>query len=119
MTRTALHNGALEQGYLAGAVRRGDRPRYYATLFAPPGKRAGLYALYAFALEIARIPDAVTNAGLGEIRLQWWRDALAAIGGGEAAGGSPVVDALAASVRLHRLPVEPLIRLVDARGRDL
>ena len=38
-------------------VRVADRDRYLATLFAPAAARRHLYALYAFAAEIARVPE--------------------------------------------------------------
>ena len=105
--------------YLTGLVRAQDRPRYYATLFAPPGLRDDLFAIYGLAAEIERIPDHVTEPALGEIRLQWWRDALLgpAERGGE--GQSPAIRAAAAVIERHRLPLAPCLHLVDARSADL
>lgn len=58
------------------AVRRHDADRYYATLFAPAEKRPLLFALYAFNYEIARVAEHAREPLLGEIRLQWWREAV-------------------------------------------
>ena len=58
------------------AVRRHDRERYLTALFAPSDRREDLLALYAFNLEVARTRESVREAMLGQIRLQWWRDAL-------------------------------------------
>ena len=104
--------------YLTDIVRRADRPRYVATLFAAGGVREDLFALYAFAAEVARIPDAVSDPALGEIRLAWWRERLE---GGPAQGGerSPVLQALFAAIERHRLPIPALVALVDARSLDL
>ena len=45
----------------------------------PPPRAPHLLALAAFASELARVPSAVTREpAMGEIRLQWWRDALEA-----------------------------------------
>jgi phytoene synthase len=63
--------------YVSALVREADRPRYYATLFAPTSVRADLFALYGFAAEIAHVPDRVSDPTLGEIRLRWWQEALA------------------------------------------
>src|SRR5581483_4695324 len=57
-------------------VRRHDPDRYYATLFAPADKRPLLFALYAFNYEIARVAEHAREPMLGEIRLQWWREAV-------------------------------------------
>ena len=99
-------------------VRDGDPDRYWATLFVPADKRRFLFALYAFNFEIARVRDSVREAMLGEIRLQWWRDALQ----GEARGdvrANPVAAALDDTIVTFRLPRQALVDLVDARVFDL
>jgi phytoene synthase len=75
--------------YLTDLVRTHDRPRYFSVLFAPRILQPDLFALYAFAVEIARIPDQVKDATLGEIRLQWWHDSLEAAVAGQGAGNPP------------------------------
>ncbi len=104
---------------LTQLVRAHDRPRYYATLFAPTEHRADLFALYAFAAEIARIPDIVREPGLGEIRLQWWRESLATAAYASEAAPSPTLRAFGEVMARHKLPLAPLEALVEARGADL
>ncbi len=99
-------------------LREGDPDRYFATLFAPAEKRPHLFALYAFSFEIARVRDAVSQALAGEIRLQWWRDALAGEARGDL-GGNPVAAALDDTIIRFRLPRQPLLDLIDARVHDL
>ncbi|MBF9232392.1 phytoene/squalene synthase family protein [Microvirga alba] len=101
-----------------GLVRDGDPDRYWATVFAPADKRGHLHALYAFSLEIARVREAVREALVGEIRLQWWRDALQ----GEVRGdvrANPVAAALDDTIVKFRLPRQTLVDLIDARIFDL
>jgi phytoene synthase len=99
-------------------VRRFDHDRYLAALFAPAAARADLLALYAFSLELARIPELVSEPLLGEVRLAWWREALA-----EALAGTPrrhpVALALARGLERHHLSAAHFERLLEARGRDL
>jgi|SRR5215472_4154711 len=99
-------------------VRIADKDRYLAGLFAPAAARRHLYALYAFASEVARVRDAAHEPLPGEIRLQWWRDALGGEGRGEMLA-NPVAAALLDTVAQHALPKEPLIALIDAHGFDL
>jgi 15-cis-phytoene synthase len=99
-------------------VRLTDKDRYLAGLYASAGKRAHLYALYAFAQEIARISDVARQPLAGEMRLQWWRDALAGERPGEALA-NPVAAALLTIVRECALPTDRLVALIDARGFDL
>ena len=96
-------------------LREGDRDLWLATLFAPADKRRDLHALHAFALEVARVPERVSEPMPGEIRLQWWRDAL---DGGEGAA-HPVAAALLDTIARFRLPREALLALIDARAFEL
>lgn len=85
---------------------------------APRRVRDALMALYAFNVELARIPTLVSEPGLGEIRLQWWRDAVDHMGAA-AQSGAPVAEALGLAVSAHDLPKPQLIGMIDARSADL
>jgi phytoene synthase len=103
---------------VAAAARAGEPDRYLATLLAPPSARPTLLALAAFASEIARVPYlASSEPAIGEIRLQWWRDALQADDGSRT--GNPVADALLAAARHHALPRALLLETIDARSSEL
>ena len=102
----------------AELVRTHDRDRYIATLFAPDELRPHLYALYAFGVEIARIPQLVSEPQIGEIRLQWWLDTLTAIEKGQAVD-HPVAQAFAVVVQRFGLPIEHLENFVEAWRNDL
>jgi phytoene synthase len=104
--------------YCAELVRSTDRDRFIATLFAPAQRRAGLHALYAFNLEVARVRDFAREATPGEIRLQWWREVLQRQREGEASA-SPAAVALLSTIEAHRLPVNALLMLIEARRFDL
>ncbi len=99
-------------------VREGDKDRFLATLFAPEKYRRPLHALYAFDLEIGRVRDLAREPMPGEIRLQWWRDALLGNASGDA-GGHPVIAALREVVVRYRLPPAALSDMIDARSFDL
>lgn len=99
-------------------VRERDRDRFLAALFAPAEQRQHLFALYAFDLEIGRVPDAVREPMAGEIRLQWWRDVIAGERTGEAQA-NPVAVALLDTLRYHPISTEALRRAIDAREFDL
>ncbi|HEY1720870.1 MAG TPA: phytoene/squalene synthase family protein [Magnetospirillaceae bacterium] len=109
---------APELSPLAVEVHRHDRDRFVTTLFAPTECREALLALYAFNLEVARTRESVSEILLGEIRLQWWRDAIDKLYRGEDLA-HPVVQGLGAAIRTHTLTREPFDRLIDARTADL
>jgi phytoene synthase len=100
-------------------VRRHDRDRFQTALFAPPRQREALFALYAFNYEIARVRETVTEPMLGQIRLQWWREVIAAAFTGEPPRQHEVAAPLTAAIRDLRLSREHFDRLIDSRERDL
>jgi len=99
-------------------VRTHDRDRYLATLFAPEKRRDALMALYAFNIDVSHIPETISEPMLGEIRLQWWRDALETLEGGGITG-NPVADALGGAMQEYGLPKALISSIVDARAFDL
>ncbi len=104
--------------YCAEQVRRHDRDRFRTALFAPTARREALFALYAFNLEVARTREAVSEALLGRIRLQWWRESIAGIYQ-EAPQRHEVIGPLADAVAEHDLSRDHFDRLIDARAFDL
>jgi phytoene synthase len=112
---TTSHSAAL---YCADQVRRGDHDRYLAALLAPPERRPALLALYAFNLELARAAEVTSEPMLAEIRLTWWREALA-----ELYAGRPrphmVMQALDETGLPDRAALAELELLIDVRIQDL
>jgi len=110
--------GPREEAYTAGQVRQYDHDRYLTAIFAPASVRPHLFALYAFNVEIAKTREVVTEPLIGQMRLQWWRDALDTLyGGGEIA--HEVARPLAEAIRVGRLDRRLFDRLIDAREADL
>lgn len=108
----------MSRGAVAAMVETGDPDRFAAARLA--GDRAWrLHALYAFNLEVARIPAAVSEPLLGEIRLQWWRDVVEEIFDGKPPRKHEVVEPLAEVIREAGLPRAPFVALLDARAQDV
>jgi phytoene synthase len=103
---------------VAALVRRHDHDRYQTVLLAPAARREALFALYAFNFEIARVRERATQPMLGRIRLEWWRENLAAAYGEGPLRSHPVAAALAAAIRQCRLDRVHFERLIDAREAD-
>ncbi|HEU0215907.1 MAG TPA: squalene/phytoene synthase family protein [Stellaceae bacterium] len=114
---TGEDRGALSP--IAALVRRHDRDRYQTALFAPSVAREALFSLYAFNYEVARVRETVQEPMLGQIRLQWWREAIDTAFVGGAVRAHPVVEAITATIR--GFPVDRALfdRVIDARERDL
>lgn len=86
---------------------------YLSALLAPRAARDDLIALAAYHGEVARIPLTVSEPMLGQIRLQWWRDAIEAASP-ESASGNPIADALSGVARRLSLIQADLIAPLDA-----
>ena len=99
-------------------LKANDRDRYQISLLARDEARDAMQALFAFSADVAAVRERVHEPAPGEIRLQWWADALE----GEQHGvvsQNPVADALLWAVERYRLPREPLLALIAARRFDL
>jgi phytoene synthase len=99
-------------------VQRCDPDRFATVIFAPPDRREALFALYAFNLEIARVPEIVSAPILGQIRLQWWRDMIEAQYEGRKLP-HPVAGILGRAIGEYDLSPDLFDRLLMARERDL
>lgn len=106
--------------YIAEQVRRDDHDRYLTALLAPAAVREDLLALYAFNAEVAKVRESVSETLIGRMKLQWWRDVIAAAyEGGGAPKGNPVVTALAGIIARHTLARDDFETLLDTRVRDM
>jgi phytoene synthase len=104
--------------YCAAQARTADHGRWLCALFAPEVIRRGLWTLLAFNAEIARTREVVREPMLGQIRLQWWREAVAEAYDGRVRAHQ-VMAPLADAIVRHRLPRARFETLLDGRLRDL
>ncbi len=95
-----------------------DHDRYLTILYAPEEKRDALYALYAFNYEISRIREGVSEPMLGEIRLQWWREAIDDIFQGTVRSHE-VMPSLAVAITEYDLSRDMLMAIIDGKSQDL
>lgn len=107
------------QKYCSDLVRARDEDRWLAAGYAAAADARRLVALYAFHCELRRIPAAVSEPPLGEIRLQWQRDALARIRAGKSPGDHPVMEEMAAAGLAEERHAADLDAVIDAAARPL
>jgi len=103
----------------ATLVESRDPDRFAATMAAPVVARARLWPIYAFNLEVARAAWASAEPMIAQMRLQWWRDALAEVEAGGTVRAHEVLTPLAALIRERHLPVALFDAMVVARHWDL
>lgn len=110
-TNTAL-------SYCGEQVRAQDSDRYLWCLSFPAPVREAVFAIVAFASEVARIPSVASEPMIGHIRFAWWYEAVEEIFSGGKVRAHPVAEALKQAVDTHGLPREPFIAYLDARELD-
>src|SRR5258708_40013043 len=101
--------------YCAQQGRRFDHDRCLCTMFAREPVQARLFALYAFNVEIARVREIVSEPVIGQMRLQWWRDAITEFAAGPVRG-PPGAPALARALGPPPGDPRPLAPLLSPRA---
>lgn len=104
--------------YVAKQTKKHDYDRFLVTLFAPGSVREDLFSIYAFNHEVAKIREAVSEPMLGEIRLQWWREAIDGIEAGTPRNHE-VVKPLNDTFHNHGLTKDMFYKVIDARTADI
>ncbi|HYG85124.1 MAG TPA: phytoene/squalene synthase family protein [Azospirillum sp.] len=114
-----MANEASDLSYCGQEVRKYDNDRFLSCLFAPAERREALFALYAFNLEVAKTREVVSEPMLGMMRLQWWRDGIAAAYGEGPVPQHAVMQPVTAAIGAYGLTRAHFERLIDAREADL
>lgn len=116
---SAAPETALSSAYAecASQLRENEPDAWLAALFAPAGLRPHLHALHSFAAELAGVAQKVSQPLLGEMRLQWWRDAL--LSASEGARANPLAHALLDTMERRALPIEIALEMIDANVATL
>ena len=96
-----------------------DPDRVRAAQLAAPDDRHALTVIYAFHAELAKVPELVSQPLLGQIRYQWWRDAVDEIYSDTEVRRHEVASPLARLVAERGVARFWLDRLIDGRERDL
>lgn len=102
-----------EAAFLLGEVEAFEPDWLLVLPYVGTQARAAWLSVLAFAAEVIGAPARVSQPMLGQVRLQWWREALDEVFGPGAARRHPVVTALEATLAERHEVQEPLSRLID------
>ena len=100
-------------------LKQVDPDRCRAAVLGPARERESLLLLYGFHYELAKVPELVSEPMIGQIRYQWWRDALAEIYEARPVRTHEIATPLATLLNEAGVPRFWCDRLIDARERDL
>ena len=101
--------------YCADELRQHAYAHYVIPLLLPRSERAKLWALFAFELELSRVPSSAKEPMLQRIRYQWWREAIDRLFQGKP-DKHPVIQALAADMIWIEKDFEELIASHEDEG---
>jgi NADH dehydrogenase [ubiquinone] 1 alpha subcomplex assembly factor 6 len=100
-------------------VRKHDYEGYLLHPFFPKETQGDYLSLRAFYVELASVFDkSGSNALIGKMKLQWWRDVVKAMSEGKSTRHPIALALFEASQRSHLAPYH-LKRIIDARETEL
>ncbi|GAB6030433.1 NADH dehydrogenase (ubiquinone) complex I, assembly factor 6 [Chamberlinius hualienensis] len=104
--------------YCVNLVRKYDHENYLSILLLPKSLRRAAFAIRAFNIEISQIKDMVSTHAIGEMRIQFWKNALERIYKDQPPE-QPVALELARVVSSLELSKHWFKRLIDCRSARL
>lgn len=107
-----------DASFLAKEAKNFDYDRWLISLFAPLPSRSRIHALLAFNGEISKVRETVSEVLLGDIRYQWWRDALKNMED-EKYLNHPILQSLKIVISEHDLDTSLFEDMINARSKDL
>ena len=108
-----MRSDAVTSDEVLQSARLWNFDTYLAATLAPRDVQRDVLALTAFVGELEHIRLSVSEPGLAQIRIQWWRDELQRM---VEVGRSdhPIGTALLSAIHAHDLPLVQLLGVVDA-----
>ncbi|EFI27201.1 hypothetical protein CC1G_15026 [Coprinopsis cinerea okayama7 len=104
--------------YCKDLVRKHDYESFLTSPFYPKAKQDAYFAIKAFAVELATVQENVSNSMIGQMRMQFWKDAIKDIGTGKSPK-HPIALALLRASETANLPAYHFKRIIDARTAEL
>ncbi len=100
-------------------VKSFDYERWLTVHYAPASKRAALFALLAFNLDLSRIIDTAREPMLAEIKLVWWRDRLSELWVDAITPAHPILQAFVDQAVIKAVPLTLMHEMIDGRIVEL
>lgn len=105
--------------YCINLVRQYDYENYLCSLLLDNRSRQSVFALRAFNVEIAKISDSVTVETIGNMKIQFWTDALDNIYAKGQCPNHPVAKELKKAIGIHNISKIWFTKLLEGRANNL
>jgi phytoene synthase len=103
--------------YCVDKVAKRGMALFYAVFQLPSEKRDAVIAIHAFRREVEEVVAECSDPALGAVKLEWWRQQLAAVYGGTPQ--HPVGRALQPAVAAYQLPESDFLAIIEGAETDL
>lgn len=113
----SVASAASPQQYVQHKAAASGSSFYYAFMFLPPERRAGITAFYAFCREVDDVVDEVSDPGVAAAKLAWWQQEVAQAYAGRAS--HPVMQALMPLAPAFDIRAEHLDEVIVGCRMDL
>jgi phytoene synthase len=105
------------QQYVQDKAASSGSSFYYAFMFLPPPRRAGITAFYAFCREVDDVVDEVRDPSVAAARLAWWQQEVTTAFAGRPS--HPVMQALMPLAPEFDIRAEHLLEVIEGCRMDL
>jgi 15-cis-phytoene synthase len=106
------------QDYVQQKAAASGSSFYYAFLFLPTDRRAAITAFYAFCREIDDVVDEVSDPGVAQAKLDWWRQQVQRSFAGQAPD-HPALQALLPHATIYGITAQHLLQVIEGCQMDL
>ena len=106
------------QDYVQQKAAASGSSFYYAFLFLPAERRAAITAFYAFCREIDDVVDEVSDPGVAQAKLDWWRQQVQRSFAGQQPD-HPALQALLPHTATYDINAQHLLQVIDGCQMDL
>jgi phytoene synthase len=90
---------------------------YYSFLFLPPARRRAITALYAYCREVDDVVDEVSDPGVAQAKLAWWRNEVEQLFAGRPT--HPVTQALQPHLEAFGITGDRMLQVIAGMQMDL
>jgi len=104
--------------YCMQLVKKTDYEHFLTNLFLPDNMRKHAFAIRAFSAEIAGVRDNISDRTIGQMRMQFWKDAIENIYE-EKPPQHPVALELYSMINKHPVSKLLLLRIIESREQFL
>jgi len=120
-TSNLINESGRNMDFCSKKLRQHEYENFLCTLLLPEEARRGATAVRAFNIEIAQVRDSIKDRMIGDMRMQFWRDAVDSMYDPKKAvpKGNPIIAELHSAIEAHRLSKSWLMRVIESRQDHL